>query len=138
MNARGDVWEAMAARYLRRRGWRILARNWRGGGGELDIVAARAGTLLVVEVKARADVAALDEPIGFAQRGRLLRAAEAFLARRAPANIQDVRIDLIAVHTRGRPFRRLRHVRNAVTEDYAADSSNSVRGVYATELNERR
>jgi putative endonuclease len=138
MNDREDPWERMAERHLRRRGWRILARNWRGGGGELDIVAARAGTLLVVEVKARADRGALDEPIRHAQRERLLRAAEAFLARRAPASIRDMRIDLIAIHTSGRPFRRLRHVRDAVEAVYAAGSSNSVRGVYATELNDRR
>ncbi|MEL6349991.1 MAG: YraN family protein, partial [Myxococcota bacterium] len=37
---------------LRRDGWDILATNFRGGGGELDVVALRDGLLRVVEVKA--------------------------------------------------------------------------------------
>lgn len=35
------------------RGWRIAARNWIGGGGELDLVASRWRTLLIVEVRSR-------------------------------------------------------------------------------------
>lgn len=93
------------ARWLTRRGWRVVARNWRGGGGELDIVAVRGTVLAVIEVKARADAAALDEPIRSAQAGRLRRAAEAYLARHPHDG--EVRLDLAAVRRFG-PVRRIR------------------------------
>ncbi len=52
--ARGDWGEAWAAwHYYRQRGAAILARNWRGGGGELDLVAREDDTLVFIEVKTR-------------------------------------------------------------------------------------
>ena len=60
-------------------GWRILARNWRGGGGELDIVALRHGLLRIVEVKARTEGDPLLAITPSKQR-KLSAAAQAFLA----------------------------------------------------------
>ncbi len=73
--------EARVAEALEEQGWRVLARNWRFQGGELDIVVAREGRLRVVEVKARAP----DDPVGLEvidarKRRHLVRAAEAFLS----------------------------------------------------------
>jgi putative endonuclease len=104
--------EDAVARYLRRRGWRILARNWRGGGGELDLVARRGAVVAVVEVKRRADPAALAEPVRAAQAARLRRAAEAWLARGdgPPPGVSEVRLDLATVVRRG-PLLRVRHLR---------------------------
>lgn len=45
--------EAVAARWLRRRGWVILHRNWHCRGGEIDLVAWRETEWLFVEVKTR-------------------------------------------------------------------------------------
>ena len=50
---RGDDAETRAWHHLRWRGWRLCARNWVGSGGELDIVASRWRTLLIVEVRKR-------------------------------------------------------------------------------------
>ena len=49
--------ERRAARHLWLRGWRICARNWIGGGGELDLVGSRWRTLRVVEVRRRPTLA---------------------------------------------------------------------------------
>lgn len=43
--------EAIAARYLRRRGLRVLHRGWRCGQGELDLVARDGDVLVIVEVR---------------------------------------------------------------------------------------
>jgi putative endonuclease len=101
----GAAAEAAVARWLTRRGWRIAARNWHGGGGELDLVALRGGVLAVVEVKARSDPAALTEPVRAAQATRLRRAAEAYLARHPHDG--EVRMDLAAVRRIG-PINRVR------------------------------
>ena len=49
----GDWAEQRALRLLRQRGWRLLDRQWRCRWGELDLVLAKGGRLLLVEVKAR-------------------------------------------------------------------------------------
>lgn len=55
---RGQEAEDVATRYLKSKGYKILARNWRCRWGELDIVAEHDGRLVIVEVKsARSDEA---------------------------------------------------------------------------------
>jgi putative endonuclease len=49
----GRAAEEAAARYLETLGFRILRRNLRGPGAEIDIVAREGATLVFVEVKAR-------------------------------------------------------------------------------------
>lgn len=81
----GLLAESLVAERLGALGWTIVARNWSGGGGELDIVAVQDARLRFVEVKARsdADARSLDadglDAIGPYKRARLVRAAEAFL-----------------------------------------------------------
>ncbi len=53
---RGKRGEDLACRFLRRRGYKILYRNFRGRrGGEIDIVCRDRDTLVFVEVKTRAN-----------------------------------------------------------------------------------
>jgi putative endonuclease len=51
--ALGRRGEALAARYLRGKGLRVVARNWRCPDGELDLVLRGPGLLVVCEVKTR-------------------------------------------------------------------------------------
>jgi putative endonuclease len=51
--ALGDFGERLAARELERRGLEVLDRNWRCRQGEIDIVAADHGVIVVCEVKTR-------------------------------------------------------------------------------------
>jgi putative endonuclease len=46
--------ETQASAYLMLKGYRIVARRYRSGYGEIDIVARRRQTLVFVEVKTRA------------------------------------------------------------------------------------
>ncbi len=82
--AKGAGAEDRAAAWLRRRGFRVIARNVRNAGGELDLVAREGDTLCFVEVKARASdrfgpaILAVDA----AKRRKLAQAASAYLAER--------------------------------------------------------
>src|SRR3990172_1890378 len=74
--------EAVAEDYLRRRGCRILARNYRCPLGELDLVAEEGGVVVFVEVKTRrgSQAGSGAEAVGPHKRHRLLRLARYFLA----------------------------------------------------------
>lgn len=81
---RGREGEALAARYLETRGWRVLDRNWRDGPRELDLVAEREGVLAFVEVKTRGD-GSWGHPLDALtprKRREVERAARAWLRRK--------------------------------------------------------
>lgn len=104
-NDDGRRGERAALRYLCRRSWLPVATNWEGAGGELDLVVRRRGILAIVEVKTRGNPTALDEPVGLAQRRRIIRAAKMFLAGRPDLGRLAVRFDLVRVDTSRRPAR---------------------------------
>src|SRR3954465_10826016 len=75
---RGELGERLAARYLRKHGYKILYRNFRGRtGGEIDIVCRDADVLIFVEVKTRSreDFGRPIEAIDRDQRRRISRGA---------------------------------------------------------------
>ncbi len=45
--------ETIAAKYLKKAGYKILEKNYRSGGGEIDLIAKDKNTIVFVEVKAR-------------------------------------------------------------------------------------
>ena len=94
----GKHGEEVAARYLRRRGYRILARGERNGPGELDLVALDRQTIVFVEVKTRRSPLAgqPDEAVDLAKQRRLTRLAVTFLKRRGLLE-SSARFDVVAV-----------------------------------------
>jgi putative endonuclease len=101
----GVAAEQRAARYLFWRGWRICARNWIGGGGELDLVCSRWKTLLIVEVRQRPTVDQAFMSVDRAKLDRTLSAAAA-LVRAHGLQRYRLRVDVIAVDGEGRLYRR--------------------------------
>lgn len=102
----GALGERAAIAHAQRRGWRVIGRNWTGGGGEIDIVLRRGSVVAFCEVKTRASADALTEPLTHRQHARIVRAATAFLARVPLALGDQARIDLITVDV-SRRFRRI-------------------------------
>lgn len=107
-DARGREAEALAAEWLERQGWSILARRVRTPAGEVDLVARRPGLVAFVEVKARATRAGLDQALDERRLARVAAAAEALVARFAQPG-DDVRVDAILVAP-GWPVRHLENV----------------------------
>ena len=50
---RGQEGERLAVRYLERHGMKIVARNVRIGGGEIDVIGEEGGVIVFVEVRLR-------------------------------------------------------------------------------------
>ncbi|TNE91991.1 MAG: YraN family protein [Deltaproteobacteria bacterium] len=81
---RGAEAETFAVRELETQGWTVLARNWRGGGGELDVVVHRETAIRFVEVKARRPGEDPLEALTPSKLRKLRGAARAFLATQPP------------------------------------------------------
>ena len=88
--------EDVAAGYLERRGYRILARNVRTPYGEIDLVARREEDLLFVEVKTRTNrTFGLPEvSVTPRKQSHMLAAAEHFAAEN---EVESWQLDVIAV-----------------------------------------
>jgi putative endonuclease len=111
----GKLGEELAARFLERRGFTILARNHRTPLGELDIIARDRRHLLFVEVKTRRSAAfgAPAEAVGAHKQRQVMRAAQWYLAAAGDRGLQP-RFDVIAVIAgRGEPV--ISHIANAFT-----------------------
>jgi putative endonuclease len=94
----GRATESAAVAYLESLGFRILRRNLRGPGGEIDIVARDGETIVFVEVKARRS-RAFGSALGAvdARKRARIRAVAAdflqFFAPRATARFDVVTLD---------------------------------------------
>lgn len=94
---RGRRGERLAALLLRLKGFRILARDFRAPGGEVDLIARRGRLLIFVEVKRRGDLQEAQRALQPRQRRRIATAARIFLARHPALAALDQRFDLIAL-----------------------------------------
>ena len=112
--AAGNRGEAEVAKYLRKKGYTLLASQWRCRFGELDLVArSRRGVICFVEVKLRGD-GAIGLPREFVderKRQRLRTAASAWLSTHeidAPA-----RFDVAEVYAEKNGALRVEYLENA-------------------------
>lgn len=109
----GHAAEWLAMAWLICKGYRILEHRCRTRMGEVDIVAFRRDTLVLVEVKARPDMGEALASVTRRQRKRIVRAGNAIVAKRRYLSDCSVRYDVIAV---AGPF-RVRHIINAWGEE---------------------
>lgn len=95
LGARG---EALAASWYVAEGYEVLDRNWRCGGGEIDLVLRKGRTLVVCEVKTRTTLAygLPAEAVTVAKRRRLRRLAARWLAAH-DVRAANVRFDVASV-----------------------------------------
>ena len=105
--------EDLAAGFLRRDGWSILARNWRFHHKEIDLVAEKGGVVAFVEVKARS-AGGLGHPLDaltHRKRRDLATAARGWIARHGRPGC-DYRFDAVWVVRDGTRV-SVRHVEDA-------------------------
>ncbi|MGD9855326.1 MAG: YraN family protein [Planctomycetaceae bacterium] len=110
----GNRGERAAARFLRRHGFRILARQSRSRIGEIDLIALDGDTVVFVEVKTRSSHTAghPSEAVTFSKQRQLTRAALAWLKRRRLLN-QRGRFDVVAITWSDSGPPQIEHYRNA-------------------------
>jgi putative endonuclease len=98
----GSRGEDAAADVYRRRGYRVVARNWRCRLGELDLVVERGGVLVFCEVKSRRQsvFGGGFEAVTGRKRAKVRAVAQAFL-QASGSHPQAIRFDVASVAVRG-------------------------------------
>jgi putative endonuclease len=102
----GQRGEDLACKYLRQRGLKILARNYRCPVGEIDIIAycrhtskiATADTILFIEVKTRQTdrYTAPEETVSDDQKHHIRKAAAYYLTQHETGD-SNVRYDIVGI-----------------------------------------
>jgi len=96
----GSIGEEIAVGYLKLAGYRILARNYRSGHLELDIIASREDCLVFVEVKTRKSrsFGGAAESISAEKIRNMRRAARRYLSGGITGgNIREFRFDAVTI-----------------------------------------
>jgi putative endonuclease len=85
--AKGAAGEDAAAQYLTERGLRVVERNFRVRGGEIDLICRDGATVVFVEVRLRrrSDYGGAAASITAAKRAKIVMAARHWLARHGDA-----------------------------------------------------
>ena len=112
----GQRGEALARDYLLRRGYTILAQNWRCSAGEIDLVAQQGNTLVFVEVRTRHGdrLGSPEESVSPAKQAKLIELAYTYLAQTGCPD-SPWRIDVIALLLNPREgVARFNHIESAV------------------------
>jgi len=118
----GQRGEMLAARALKRKGLKILARNYRCPAGEIDIIALDRSTrgvsgretIVFAEVKTRSDDAynTPESAVDARKRRRIRKAARYYLSR-YPTQQHAVRYDIVAIVAPEGSKPRINHIPGA-------------------------
>ncbi len=111
--------EGEAARFLKKKGYRILERNFRCREGEIDLVVFKSGVVAFVEVRSRTEPVGLDPLYTVTRRKqqRLIRAAQQYMSLR-DLHGEDVvlRFDVVALrYARSGTVAQITHIEGAFT-----------------------
>lgn len=96
----GRKGEDLACRFLEKKGYHVLTRNYRTRTGEIDIIARDGAALVFVEVKTRGSkrFGHPFEAITFRKRQQLIRVALEYISRNAHFD-QEARFDVVGIIT---------------------------------------
>ncbi|HOT31487.1 MAG TPA: YraN family protein [Petrotogaceae bacterium] len=98
MNSFGSVYEDCAVKFLKKKGFKILKRNFSVKSGEIDIICMDGNTLVFVEVKGGENY--LSSPAyraGIGKLTKISKVGQIFISMNEGLKFEEVRIDVVAV-----------------------------------------
>lgn len=110
--ARGREGEGIAAGYLERKGYKIVKRNFRAYGAEIDLVAVKDKTTVFAEVKYwnTYEFHEVERVLNRDKRRRIVRASKGFLNRYPVFSENRIRFDLLYLNGSGIHVKHLEDV----------------------------
>jgi len=107
MNRRelGQKWEELTEQYLRKKGYKILTRNYQIRGGEIDIVAQDGEFLVFIEVRFRSDISfgTPSETVNKKKKAALKKAIKVYIHENFLYHLQP-RVDFIGIEQKDNQF----------------------------------
>ncbi|GAB6161159.1 YraN family protein [Desulfothermus naphthae] len=121
----GNTGEDIAINFFKKRGYKILERNFRTKKGEIDLIVEGEGQLVFVEVKTRSSKNFGDplEFVNISKQKRILAAALFYLTKNKLWQ-KNIRFDIIGITKRGEKI-EIKHEKEAFTLEHPLDSGNS-------------
>ena len=106
---KGDAGEEKAAKYLKNQKYKIIKRNFKNSGGEIDIIAKKGSETIFVEVKTRTDsrFGFASEAVDFKKQQKIRNAAALYAQKE---KIECMRFDIIEIYLNDN---KLNHIINA-------------------------
>ena len=97
--ARGIRGEDLAVTYLKKKGYKVIERNYRCQWGEIDLIARDGKTLIFVEIKSRSssDFGLPQDAVDRFKQEKLIHAAKAYMAEHHLQETIPARFDVVAV-----------------------------------------
>lgn len=107
--------EDHVARWLKLRGWKILAERFKTGEGEVDLIARRKNVIVFVEVKQREKLPVIEDVVTQTNITRVMDAAEIWVERNFETLGSDfeIRFDLALIEGRVHPLSNVKYIENA-------------------------
>ncbi|MBF8277107.1 MAG: hypothetical protein HW390_2180 [Candidatus Brocadiaceae bacterium] len=115
----GAEGERVAVRFLKKKGYKILQRNYRNKGGEIDIICYDHGCIVFVEVKTRFSNAygAPELAVNEAKRRQIIKTASHYTAQKKIEGV-DLRFDVVSIfHSPDAKCPTITLFKNAFTKD---------------------
>lgn len=109
----GKRGEELAERFLKKKGYKIVERNYRCANGEVDLIALDRRVIVFVEVKTRAahGYGSPLEAVAFYKQRKMIAAAQYFLHEKK-LHQRDARFDVIGISWLGAEP-QVEHIQNA-------------------------
>jgi len=110
---KGKTGEDIAVKFLSRKGYKILKRNYRYGHGEIDIIAMYKDVLIFVEVRVKFSdkFGSPEDSVTIKKREQLKKIASAFIQMNE-VNFSECRFDVIGITFKDGKF-NINHIENA-------------------------
>lgn len=117
----GALAEKLAVAFLKKKGYRILAKNWQNKWGEIDIICQYQKTVIFVEVKSGLNLGSSwgpEQHIDLKKQHQLIKMAQIYLSQKRLTN-WPWQIDVVSVEFNPRTKKgQINHFKNAIEDNY--------------------
>jgi len=107
--------EQIAGEFLEKKGYKIIKRNFKRFGGEIDIIASQGNSIIIIEVKSKSEYSQFypEENIHDKKLKKILNTFDIFLSENSEYEKFDPQLDVMIVELGDNP--KIKHFKNIMT-----------------------